>query len=146
MAQSTVNAAATATLHKEISYLRHELKTIAEGHKAASKQIRVGDYLIERLVQLGVTVSPVPRGTSLTYVRYIKAPVRQTIFGVPGDFNLGEHYCDVLSVDTTDLSGLQVSWYVCDPILQCLVYQILRYLTRTLSKTIQRFIGPETGE
>jgi len=56
MAQSTGHAAATATLQKEISHLRHELKTTAESHLSASKQIRVGDYLIERLVQLGVTV------------------------------------------------------------------------------------------
>jgi len=59
-------AHATAILQKEISHLRHELKTTAEGHHAASEQIRVGDYLIERLVQLGVTVRPVLRGTSGT--------------------------------------------------------------------------------
>ena len=56
MAQSTDYAAVTATLQKEISHLRHELKTTAESHLSASEQIRVGDYLIERLVQLGVTV------------------------------------------------------------------------------------------
>jgi len=71
MAQSTGHAAATAILQKEISHLRHELKTAAEGHKAASKQIRVGDYLIGRLIQLGVTVRPVPGGGRLTHVRYI---------------------------------------------------------------------------
>lgn len=67
MVRSTDDAASAANLHKEINHLRHELKTSAEGHPASSKQIRVGDYLLERLVQLGVT----------------------TLFGVPGDFNLG---------------------------------------------------------
>ena len=56
MAQSTEHAASTANLHKEISHLRHELKTTAEKHPASSEQIRVGDYLLERLAQLGVTV------------------------------------------------------------------------------------------
>ena len=56
MVQSAEQAAFTATLQKEISHLRHELKTTAGGHPAASEQIRVGDYLLERLVQLGVTV------------------------------------------------------------------------------------------
>ncbi|KAF9643971.1 pyruvate decarboxylase [Thelephora ganbajun] len=67
MAQSTEHITSTANLHKEISHLRHELKTTAESHPASSERIRVGDYLLERLVQLGVT----------------------TLFGVPGDFNLG---------------------------------------------------------
>ena len=56
MAQSTENAASTANLHKEINHLRHELKTTTESHPASSERIRIGDYLIERLVQLGVTV------------------------------------------------------------------------------------------
>lgn len=58
MAQSTENAASAANLHKEISHLRHELKTTAESHPASSERIRIGDYLIERLAQLGVTVRP----------------------------------------------------------------------------------------
>jgi len=56
MTQSTEHAASTANLHKEISHLRHELKTTAEGHPASSERVRVGDYLLERLAQLGVTV------------------------------------------------------------------------------------------
>jgi len=68
MAQSTGHAATTAMLQKEISQLRHELKTTSESNIAASEQIRVGDYLIERLVQLGVTVRP---GPPLIDVRYI---------------------------------------------------------------------------
>jgi pyruvate decarboxylase len=67
MVQPNEHAASTANLHKEISQLRHELKITAESHPASSEQIRVGEYLLERLVQLGVT----------------------TLFGVPGDFNLG---------------------------------------------------------
>jgi hypothetical protein len=61
MAQSTEHAASTAHLHKEISHLRHELKTTTEGHPASSEKIKVGDYLLERLVQLGVTVSVLGR-------------------------------------------------------------------------------------
>lgn len=56
MAHSNEHAASTAILHKEISHLRHQLKTTAGSHPAASEQIRIGDYLLERLVQLGVTV------------------------------------------------------------------------------------------
>lgn len=57
MSQHTEHAASTAHLHKEISHLRHELKTSKEGHPASSEKIRVGDYLLDRLAQLGVTVS-----------------------------------------------------------------------------------------
>ena len=57
MAPTTEHVASTAHLHKEISNLRHELKTTVEGHPASSEQIRVGDYLLERLAQLGATVS-----------------------------------------------------------------------------------------
>ena len=60
MAQFTEHAASTANLHKEISHLRHELKTTAGGHPASSEQIRVGNYLLERLAQLGVTVRRSP--------------------------------------------------------------------------------------
>ena len=58
MVQSTEHAASAANLHKEISHLRHELKT-SKGHPASSEKIRVGDYLLERLAQLGVTVSTI---------------------------------------------------------------------------------------
>lgn len=60
MAQSEEYAVSAARLQQEVSDLRHELKTVAEGHPASSKRITVGGYLLERLVQLGVTVS-VPR-------------------------------------------------------------------------------------
>ena len=56
MVQFTEHATSTANLHKEISQLRHELKTTAESHPTSSEQIRIGDYLLERLAQLGVTV------------------------------------------------------------------------------------------
>lgn len=62
MAQSTEHAASTAHLHKEISDLRHELKTSKDGHPASSEHIKVGDYLLDRLAQLGVTVGT-PRNT-----------------------------------------------------------------------------------
>lgn len=67
MAQSTEHIVPTARLRKEVNGLRHELKTVAEGHLASLEQITVGGYLLERLIQLGVT----------------------TVFGVPGDYNLG---------------------------------------------------------
>lgn len=57
MVHSTEHASSTAHLHKEINHLRHELKTTAGGHPSSSEQIRIGDYLLERLAQLGVTVS-----------------------------------------------------------------------------------------
>jgi pyruvate decarboxylase len=58
-----------ASLHAEVNRLRHELRTTKAGEEApaAAEQITVGDYLLERLAQLGVT----------------------DMFGVPGDFNLG---------------------------------------------------------
>lgn len=67
MTHSTVQAASAARLQKEINHLRHELRTVAEGHPAAGEHLNIGDYLLERLSQLGVT----------------------TVFGVPGDYNLG---------------------------------------------------------
>lgn len=70
MAQSTEQAASTAILQKEISRLRHELKTAAESNPAASEQIRIGDYLLERLAQLGVTVRSPSRRTPVG-LRYL---------------------------------------------------------------------------
>ena len=61
MSRSTEHIASTANLHKEISHLRHELKTATESHPASSERIRIGDYLIERLIHLGVTVRRPPR-------------------------------------------------------------------------------------
>lgn len=57
MVHSTDRATLTVHLHKEISHLRHELKVTKGDHPPSSEQIKVGDYLLERLVQLGVTVS-----------------------------------------------------------------------------------------
>ena len=50
-----------ASLQSEVSRLRHELKTlkVEDQVPAAGDTIFLADYLLERLVQLGVTVSPV---------------------------------------------------------------------------------------
>jgi pyruvate decarboxylase len=58
-----------ASLQAELNTLRHELRTskAEEQVPAAGKQITIADYLLERLAELGVG----------------------TMFGVPGDFNLG---------------------------------------------------------
>ncbi|KAI0373921.1 pyruvate decarboxylase [Pilatotrama ljubarskyi] len=60
---------AVASLQTEVTKLRHELQTLkVEGESPlAEETMFVGQYLVERLVQLGVT----------------------KMFGVPGDFNLG---------------------------------------------------------
>ncbi|KAH9931661.1 pyruvate decarboxylase [Epithele typhae] len=60
---------AVAELQAEVSQLRNELQTLkgASSSAIAHDTVFVGQYLIERLVQLGVT----------------------KMFGVPGDFNLG---------------------------------------------------------
>ncbi|RDX49974.1 pyruvate decarboxylase [Lentinus brumalis] len=64
---------AVASLQSEVTKLRHELTTVknaghsANGSTIAADTMYVGQYLVERLVQLGIT----------------------KMFGVPGDFNLG---------------------------------------------------------
>ncbi|KAJ8457323.1 hypothetical protein ONZ51_g11605 [Trametes cubensis] len=60
---------AVASLQAEVNRLRHELQTLkVDSHSTiAGDTMFVGQYLVERLVQLGVT----------------------KMFGVPGDFNLG---------------------------------------------------------
>lgn len=64
-----MSTAAVAQLQAEVNRLRHELSTVKahEQSPESGEQIFVGQYLVERLVQLGVT----------------------KMFGVPGDFNLG---------------------------------------------------------
>ena len=50
---------AVASLQAEVAQLRHELQTIkgsATGAAVADDSLFVGQYLVERLVQLGVTV------------------------------------------------------------------------------------------
>ncbi|KAI0631964.1 pyruvate decarboxylase [Trametes polyzona] len=66
---STSTAQAVASLQSEVNRLRHELQTLkVDGESTiAGETLYVGQYLVERLVQLGVT----------------------KMFGVPGDFNLG---------------------------------------------------------
>ena len=56
MAQSKEYAVSAARLQQEVDDLRHELKTVAVGHPPSLERITVGDYLLRRLVQLGVTV------------------------------------------------------------------------------------------
>ncbi|KAL7280039.1 hypothetical protein ACG7TL_006453 [Trametes sanguinea] len=64
-----MSSKAVASLQAEVNRLRHELQTLkVEGESTvAGETMFVGQYLVERLVQLGVT----------------------KMFGVPGDFNLG---------------------------------------------------------
>ncbi|PCH40281.1 pyruvate decarboxylase [Wolfiporia cocos MD-104 SS10] len=63
-----MTTAAVAQLQAEVNRLRHELSTVRAHEQAPTgESIFVGQYLVERLVQLGVT----------------------KMFGVPGDFNLG---------------------------------------------------------
>ncbi|KAI0369373.1 pyruvate decarboxylase [Pilatotrama ljubarskyi] len=64
-----MSSQAVASLQAEVTRLRHELQTLkVEGESTvAGETMFVGQYLVERLVQLGVT----------------------KMFGVPGDFNLG---------------------------------------------------------
>ncbi|KAL1950660.1 hypothetical protein VTO73DRAFT_5784 [Trametes versicolor] len=66
---SATSQQAVASLHTEVTRLRHELQTLKGEHEspAAEQTMYVGQYLVERLVQLGIT----------------------KMFGVPGDFNLG---------------------------------------------------------
>ncbi|KAM5533631.1 hypothetical protein V8D89_012744 [Ganoderma adspersum] len=61
---------AVASLQAEVNKLRHELQTVrlnGQVSALAGETMYVGQYLVERLAQLGVT----------------------KMFGVPGDFNLG---------------------------------------------------------
>ncbi|KZT73975.1 pyruvate decarboxylase [Daedalea quercina L-15889] len=64
-----MSTAAVAQLQAQVNHLQHELSTVktAEQSPHTGEQIFIGQYLVERLVQLGVT----------------------KMFGVPGDFNLG---------------------------------------------------------
>ncbi|KAH8104669.1 pyruvate decarboxylase [Cristinia sonorae] len=64
-----MSSQSVASLQTEVNRLRHELQTlkVEDQSPAAGDTIFVADYLLERLVQLGVT----------------------QMFGVPGDFNLG---------------------------------------------------------
>ena len=54
----TTSTKAVASLQAEVAQLRHELQTIKGS--ADGDSLFVGQYLIERLVQLGVTVSVLP--------------------------------------------------------------------------------------
>ncbi|KAH9841375.1 pyruvate decarboxylase [Rhodofomes roseus] len=64
-----MSTAAVAQLQADVNRLQHELSTVKLGEQSPhhGEQVYVGEYLVERLVQLGVT----------------------KMFGVPGDFNLG---------------------------------------------------------
>ncbi|CDO69055.1 hypothetical protein BN946_scf184992.g4 [Trametes cinnabarina] len=64
-----MSSQAVASLQAEVARLRHELQTLKVENQSsiADETMFVGQYLVERLVQLGVT----------------------KMFGVPGDFNLG---------------------------------------------------------
>lgn len=51
---------AVASLHAEVNRLRHEIQTLkVDSHiPEAGEQVYIGQYLLERLAQLGVTVCP----------------------------------------------------------------------------------------
>lgn len=78
---------AVANLQTEISRLKHELTTMKVDDQipGASATTTIADYLLERLVQLKVTVSVLSSPKSLQK----SLSDAQNIFGVPGDFNLG---------------------------------------------------------
>nr|AJP77091.1 indole-3-pyruvic acid (IPA) decarboxylase [Tricholoma vaccinum] len=59
-----------ATLQAEVDRLRNEVQVLKEEQLGKSTKISIGNYILARLEQLGITV-------------------RQSMFGVPGDFNLG---------------------------------------------------------
>ncbi|CAL1712960.1 unnamed protein product [Somion occarium] len=69
MSDPTMTSQSVAILQEEVDKLRHELQTLNTDHPSdlADDQIRIADYLLARLTQLGVT----------------------EMFGLPGDFNLG---------------------------------------------------------
>ena len=58
---------AVASLQAEVNRLRHELQTMNVGNEStvATETMYVGQYLVERLVQLGVTVRSLPLAISV---------------------------------------------------------------------------------
>ena len=50
-----MSSEATVSLQAEVNRLRHELQTTKEEYEGL-EQITIGDYILERLAQLGVTV------------------------------------------------------------------------------------------
>ena len=79
-----------ASLQAAVNRLKHELATMKVDDQipGASATVTIADYLLERLVQLKVTVS---RPFSRSAIRQWLSNV-QDIFGVPGDFNLGTNF------------------------------------------------------
>lgn len=67
-------------LAAEVHRLKLELETLKTNND--SQQILVGNYLLARLAQLNVTVSVI--AALMTFLKIV-----QSMFGVPGDFNLG---------------------------------------------------------
>lgn len=80
---------AVASLQAEVNRLRHELQTVSAGQDSsiAGETMYVGQYLVERIVQLGITV----RIQCILSTSFAHLAV-QKMFGVPGDFNLGESH------------------------------------------------------
>lgn len=73
-----------SALQAEVNRLKLELQT----HKVetgSGGEIQIGDYLLERLAQLGVSVSFVASDVGASS----SDSMLQSMFGVPGDFNLG---------------------------------------------------------
>jgi hypothetical protein len=96
-----------ASLKAEVNRLRHELRTTKaeEEVPAAAEQITIGNYLLDRLVQLGVTVCLCFKTNNYT------ADLFQDMFGVPGDFNLGSDSSSHYSA-APRLTYSQVFWSV----------------------------------
>ena len=80
-------------LEDDVKQLKDEIAGLGVAHTvpAASETCTVADYLLERLVQLGVTVSMYDEVAGL-----LLNIVIQVMFGVPGDFNLGTRCSQLL--------------------------------------------------
>lgn len=88
-----MSSQSVASLQASVNRLKHELATMKVDDQIpeAGESLTVADYLLERLTQLGVTVSTRP--CFLLHVVH-QADFRcfeKHVFGVPGDFNLGEY-------------------------------------------------------
>jgi pyruvate decarboxylase len=70
-----------ASLQTEVNRLRTELDSASQD---SGEPIYVGEYLLKRLEQLGVTVC-----NPFRHLRTNSDLRAQQMFGVPGDFNLG---------------------------------------------------------
>lgn len=68
----------------ELDRLRLQLQTLQA--KTGTEDITIGSYLLSRLAQLGVTVSLL---RCIFWTMSNSKHLSQSMFGLPGDFNLG---------------------------------------------------------